>query len=309
MTKLVLEITPDKREPFVVVRVVAGPAIAASCANIIVEYANQTEVRRRQVDSVTEIALKTAQTKQQMTIDFGGPLPAGVLILPEQTTAILQPVPQLVEDGTGTIATHARIWHRDYPPQRLNSLVSALFAHNTHLTHLEYTFAGLPELKSVPESLFFPLIYTVSFVGVFAQSGLESVNRQLFAANLQAEDFSQAFLRCRNLEHVPEELFSGTAQARSFNGTFAESGLVDIPPRLFAGVRRRSSFVGTFARTPVRVVPPGLMRGLEPSNVDGMFEPEQGLDHDPIKIKAGPEFPQDFFDDTRMACGVPTCRL
>ncbi len=309
MTKLVLEITPNKREPVVCVRIVAGARIAPGCATVAVEYGSVREERRRQTESVTVIELRTLAEKARMTIDFGGPMPSGVLILPEQTTAILQPLPQLVDDASGALATHARIWHRDYPPQRLNSVVSALFAHNTHLTHLDYTFAGLPELKGVPESLFFPLIYTVSFAGVLAQSGIESVGRQLFAANLQAEDFSQAFLRCRSLTKVPEDLFSGAAQARSFNGTFAESGLTDIPARLFANVRRRSSFVGTFARTPIRTVPSGLMHGLDPANVDGMFEPAAGLDHDPIKIKAGPAFPQDFFDDTRNAAGVPTCRL
>ncbi len=309
MTKLVLDITPSKRDPMVRVRIVAGAAIAPSCSRVAVVYGEKCEERRRQVDSTTVIEFRTLTHPQRMTIDFGGPLPSGALILPEQTTAIVQPIPVLVDDATGALATHAHIWHRDYPPQRLNSLVSALFAHNTHLTHLQYTFAGLPDLRTIPESLFFPLIYTVSFAGVFAQSGIDTVSRQLFAANLQAEDFSQAFLRCKNLEHVPEDLFASTVQARLFNGTFAESGLVDIPARLFANARRRSSFIGTFARTPVQSVPPGLMHGLDPVNVDGMFEPAAGLDHDPIKIKAGPTFPQDFFDDTRNAEGVPTCRL
>ena len=308
MTKLVLDITPSKRDPIVSLRVIAGSAIAAACSTITVTYGDQTEVRRRQVESMTVIEFRTLANTERMTIDFGGPLPSGVLVLPEQTTAISLPIPVLVDDATGALATHAHIWHRDYPPQRLSSLVSALFAHNTHLTHLEYTFAGLPELKAVPESLFFPLIYCVSFAGVFAQSGLEQVNRQLFAANLQAENFSNAFLRCKNLSSVPEELFSSNSQARNFNGTFAESGLTEIPGRLFSGVRRRSSFIETFARTPVKVVPPGLMRGLEPVNIDGMFEPARAAEHDPIKIKAGPSFPQDFFDDTRKAVGVATCR-
>lgn len=308
MTKLVLDITPSKRDPIVSLRVIAGSAIAAACSTITVTYGNQTEVRRRQVESMTVIEFRTLANTERMTIDFGGPLPSGVLVLPEQTTAISLPIPVLVDDATGALATHAHIWHRDYPPQRLSSLVSALFAHNTHLTHLEYTFAGLPELKAVPESLFFPLIYCVSFAGVFAQSGLEQVNRQLFAANLQAENFSNAFLRCKNLSSVPEELFGSNSQARNFNGTFAESGLTEIPGRLFSGVRRRSSFIETFARTPVKVVPPGLMRGLEPVNIDGMFEPARAAEHDPIKIKAGPSFPQDFFDDTRNAVGVATCR-
>ncbi len=308
MTKLVLDITPSKRDPIVSLRVIAGSAIAAACSTITVTYGNQTEVRRRQVESMTVIEFRTLANTERMTIDFDGPLPSGVLVLPEQTTAISLPIPVLVDDATGALATHAHIWHRDYPPQRLSSLVSALFAHNTHLTHLEYTFAGLPELKAVPESLFFPLIYCVSFAGVFAQSGLEQVNRQLFAANLQAENFSNAFLRCKNLSSVPEELFSSNSQARNFNGTFAESGLTEIPGRLFSGVRRRSSFIETFAHTPVKVVPPGLMRGLEPVNIDGMFEPARAAEHDPIKIKAGPSFPQDFFDDTRNAVGVATCR-
>ena len=101
---------------------------------------------------------------------------------------------------------------------------------------------------------------------------------------------------------------SRKAQARNFNGAFAESGLTDIPGRLFANVRRRSTFIETFARTPARTVPVGLMHGIDPANIDGMFEPVRAADHDPIKIKAGPAFPQDFFDDTRNAVGVATCR-
>ena len=51
------------------------------------------------------------------------------------------------------------------------------------------------------------------------------------------------------------------------------------------------------------------MNGTEPLNVDGMFEPAQPLEHDPMNIKAAADLPQDFFEATRTAAGVPTKRV
>ena len=82
-----------------------------------------------------------------------------------------------------------------------------------------------------------------------------------------------------------------------------------MPATLFANIAKRGSFVETFARTQVRRVPEGLMNGTEPLNVDGMFEPAQTLEHDPMNIKAAADLPQDFFEATRTAAGVPTKRV
>ena len=241
-----------------------------------------------------------------MTIDFGGPMPSGVLILPSRRRQSSSPCRSWWMTQAARLPPTARIWHRDYPPQRLNSLVSALFAHNTHLTHLDYTFAGLPELKGVPESLFFPL----DLHGLLCGRPRTKRHRVGGPATICRQPSGRGLLAGLPALSQPHQGPRGSLFGRR-TGKKLQRNLcpkVGSPTSLrafFANVRRRSSFVGTFARTPIRTVPSGLMHGLDPANVDGMFEPAAGLDHDPIKIKAGPAFPQDFFDDTRNAAGVP----
>ncbi|MGN1209664.1 MAG: hypothetical protein ACI4SV_05130, partial [Duodenibacillus sp.] len=111
---------------------------------------------------------------------------------------------------------------------------------------------------------------------------------------------------CPNLREVPEDLFAANRLARNFESTFEGSALQKIPAGLLRNTRGRGLFVRTFAATPVREVPEGLMRGLCPVTVDGMFEPAGTLEHDPMRIKAGPKFSEDFFADTLCAAGVPT---
>lgn len=308
MTKFIAEVTVGKRDREVVLRIPAGSRIAPGLRGVSVAFDGAVSHHRREPDSSTVLEYHPMPGSHRLEIDFGGPMPAATLILPEQTTAIVSPIPALHDDETGMLATVGHIWNPARPPRQLTSLVSSLFAHNTHLVALTGTFAGLTALTEVPESLFFPLIYARTFTGVFALSGLTHVSRQLFNANLQAEDFSEAFMGCRNLTSVPAELFSTNTRARIFDRTFAESALASIPSELFSGTARRGSFVETFARTVVALVPERLMAGLEPSNVDGMFEPAERLEHDPLNIRAAARFPQDFFRDTRGAAGVPTKR-
>lgn len=306
MTKLVLEIVPTKKVSMVRVRIPAGSIVAPSLQNVTVSYGKDTQTRRRVPESATVIEFTSLQETQKLTIDFGGPMPAGTLILPEQTGAIVSPIPPLVDDTNATLTPFGAIWHPKYPPAGLKSIVSSLFAHNTHLVALPGTFARLPLLTTVPESLFFPLIYLKSFAGVFALSGLTEVSRQLFTANLQAEDFTESFAGCKNLKKVPEDLFSTNAQAHIFDRLFAESGLSEIPEKIFWATRKHGSFIETFARSDVSEIPAGLMKNLEPSNVDGMFEPARILDHDPMHLKSACRFPSQFLADTLRATGVPT---
>lgn len=308
MTKFVAEVTIGKRDRLVTLRIPAGSRIAPALAQVEVSFDGERSRHRREPMTSTVLEYHAAPGTHRLEIDFGGPMPAATLILPEQTSAVISPIPALHDDATGMLSTTGLIWNPSQPPRQLSGLVSSLFAHNTHLVSLAGTFAGLPELMEVPESLFFPLIYARTFTGVFALSGLDHVSRQLFTANQLAEDFSEAFIGCRNLHSVPGELFSTNTHARIFDRTFAATALTDIPAQLFAGTAQRGSFVETFARTPVRHVPAGLMRGLAPANVDGMFEPAQTMPHDPLNIKAGPVFAQDFFEDTLCAAGVPTKR-
>lgn len=308
MTKLVLEIVPTKKVSMVRVRIPAGATLAPSLQNVTVSYGKDTQTRRRVPESVTVIEFTSLQEPQKLTIDFGGPMPAGTLILPEQTGAIVSPIPPLVDDTTAALTPFGYIWHPQHPPMGLKSVVSSLFAHNTHLVALPGTFARLPLLTAVPESLFFPLIYLKSFAGVFALSGLTEVSRQLFTANLQAEDFTESFAGCKNLKNIPEDLFSTNAQAHIFDRLFAESGLTGIPEKLFWATRKRGSFIETFARSAVSEIPARLMENLEPSDVDGMFEPARILDHDPMHLKSACRFPSQFLSDTVRAAGVPTKR-
>lgn len=308
MTKFIAEVTVGKRDRQVVLRIPAGNRIAPSLRHLTVSFDGQLSQHHREPDSSTVLEYHPMPGTHRLEIDFGGPMPAATLILPEQTTAVISPIPALHDDETGMLSSAGHIWNPAKPPRRLTSLVSSLFAHNTHLVALSGTFAGLTGLQEVPESLFFPLIYARTFTGVFALSGLKSVSRQLFTANLQAEDFSEAFMGCRNLATVPAELFNTNTHARIFDRTFAESSLAEVPGTLFANIAQRGSFIETFARTQITHVPEGLMRGLLPANVDGMFEPAHTLDNDPMNIKAAPCFGQDFFEDTRAAIGVPTKR-
>lgn len=308
MTKLVLDIVPTKKVSMVRVRIPAGETIAPTLQNVTVTYGKETQTRKRVLESATVIEFTSLPDVQKLSIDFGGPMPAGTLILPEQTGAIASPIPPLVNDATGALTPLGYIWHPEHPPVELKTLVSSLFAHNTHLVALPGTFSRLPNLTEVPESIFFPLIYIKSFAGVFALSGISQVSRQLFTANLQAEDFTESFAGCKNLKAVPEELFSTNAQAHIFDRLFAQSGLADIPEKLFWPTRKKGSFVETFARSCVTQIPPKLMNNLEPVDVDGMFEPAKLQEHDPENLKAACRFPTEFLIDTLKAAGVPTKR-
>lgn len=306
MTKLVLTIEPNRSSSVVRVRIQAGETIAPALRVVQVTYNGKTVRLRRQPESAAIADFATAGGTQSLEIDFGGPMPAGAIIFPEQATGITSPLPQLLNDATGQLESRAQIWHPEHSPMRLKTLVSSLFAYNAHLAYLPCTFAGLTELREVPESLFFPLIYAKSFAGTFMGTGLTKVSRQMFAANGQAEDFSHCFANCTSLKEVPEDLFAANRLARNFESTFEASALQKIPAGLFRNTRKKGLFVRTFAATFVREVPAALMRDLAPLTVDGMFEPLQPLEHDPLRLKAGPVFSEDFFADTRTASGVPT---
>ncbi len=308
MTKLVLEIVPTKKVSMVRVRIPAGDAIAPNLMNVTVTYGKESQTRKRVPDSATVIEFTSLPETASLSIDFGGPMPAGRLILPEQTGAITSPIPTLVNDMTGALTQLGLIWHPEFPPVGLKSVVSSLFAHNSHLAALPGTFSRLPLLTTVPESLFFPLLYLRSFAGVFALSGITEVSKQLFTANLQAEDFTESFAGCEKLKAVPEELFSTNTKAHVFDRLFAQSALAQIPEKLFWNTRKGGSFVETFAASKVTEIPPALMQGLNPSDVDGMFEPQEHLPHDPINLLAACRFPTQFLSDTVLARGVPTRR-
>ena len=306
MTFLILDIEPNKKLSTVRLRIPASDQIAPSVSVVTVAYGSEKRHFRRQPDSAIVADFPALAYPARMTIDFGGVLPAGVLIVPEQTVGIPSPVPPLVDDRTGQLSFVCRIWNIEQPPAAFRSMVSSLFAHNTHTASLDRTFAGCTALETVPEPLFFPLIYAKRFTETFAGSGLAKLKRELFTANVKAEDFSGCFARCHALTEIPEELLASCRQAHVFDRMFAQSAVQAVPPRLFKATRPRGSFVQTFAGAPIASVPAGLMQGLDPRNVDGMFEPEHRRGHDPINLRTAPIFAPDFFADTVGAAGVPT---
>lgn len=165
MTKFVAEITVGKRDRLVTLRIPAGNTIAPSLRQVSVTFDGETSHHHREPISSTVLEYHPMPGTHRLEIDFGGPMPAATLILPEQTTAIISPIPALYNDATGMLSTAGHIWNPIKPPRQLTHLVSSLFAHNTHLVALSGTFAGLTALTEVPESLFFPLIYARTFTG------------------------------------------------------------------------------------------------------------------------------------------------
>lgn len=154
MTKFVAEVTVGKRDRLVTLRIPAGNTIAPSLNQVTVSFDGQTSQHHREPISSTVLEYHPMPGTHRLEIDFGGPMPAATIILPEQTTAIISPIPALHDDATGMLSTAGHIWNPAKPPRQLTQLVSSLFAHNTHLVALSGTFAGLTALTEVPESLF-----------------------------------------------------------------------------------------------------------------------------------------------------------
>lgn len=257
-------------------------------------------------DKPTQVELTLDKGTHTLAIDVDGVLPCSTVRLPEQTVALTDELPLLVDPVTGKPSRKAALWNPAYPPVGLAQISEALFMRNAQLMDLTETFARLPNLKSVPKLVFLPLSHARIFTGLFKNSALETVDAALFSAAVNATDFREVFYGCRALKSVPETLFDANTKAWRFDRAFEKSGLTSIPSALFAHVLHGASFARTFAHCPLKSVPEGLLTGLNPTDVDGMFEPEETLPHDPLKIKAAPRFPASFFTDIRMARGIPT---
>lgn len=244
--------------------------------------------------------------RHHLTLHFNGLLPAGVLKLPPTTTAITSVLPPLVDPVTAQRVSLARLWPKGFEPKALEILYASLFVHNTQLTSLRETFAHLPNLKTLPVGLLFPLIYAKDFTGTFKDSGLSALSEDLFNSATEASNFTETFMGCKTLLSIPEKLFAMNDKANTFVRTFADSNLETIPATLFQSACLHSNYEQTFARTQIAEVPEGLLTGKYPSNVDGMFEPRNRLTDDPMNIKASPRLYSAFLKDTLHAYGVPS---
>ena len=257
-------------------------------------------------EGITKVSFPLKKGTHILTIDVEGKLPVGTLTLPKQTVALCDELPPLIDPATWKAARHAQIWNPETPPVNLQRVSEALFVRNPQIADLTGTFSYLPKLKSVPKLIFLMLTKVRVFHSLFKESGIESLDAKLFSAAANAVDFREAFAGCKSLKAIPENLFKGNPKAWRFDSAFENSGLSAVPANLFATNQQGSSFARTFANCPVKAVPEGFLDGVNPSDVDGMFEIDKAIDHDPLKIKAAPYFPPSFFLAIRNARGVPS---
>ena len=257
-------------------------------------------------EGITKVSFPLKKGTHILTIDVEGKLPVGTLTLPKQTVALCDELPPLIDPATWKAARHAQIWNPETPPVNLQRVSEALFVRNPQIADLTGTFSYLPKLKCVPKLIFLMLTKVRVFHSLFKESGIESLDATLFSAAANAVDFREAFAGCKSLKAIPENLFKGNPKAWRFDSAFENSGLSAVPANLFATNQQGSSFARTFANCPVKAVPEGFLDGVNPSDVDGMFEIDKAIDHDPLKIKAAPYFPPSFFLAIRNARGVPS---
>ncbi len=257
-------------------------------------------------NDITKVSFPLKKGSHILTIEVDGVLPVGVLTLPKQTVALCDELPPLVTPATWKPAHCAQIWNPETAPANLERVSEALFMRNPQIADLTETFARLPKLKSVPKLIFLPLTKARSFKGLFKESGIESLDATLFSAAVNATDFREVFASCKALKAVPKDIFRGNLKAWRFDSAFEASGLSVIAPELFSSNQQGSSFARTFACCPITTVPEGFLNGVNPSDVDGIFEMDSVLNHDPLKIKAAPRFPASFILAIRSARGVPS---
>ena len=87
MTKFVAEVTVGKRDRLVTLRIPAGNTIAPSLNQVTVSFDGQTSQHHREPISSTVLEYHPMPGTHRLEIDFGGPMPAATIILPEQPPA------------------------------------------------------------------------------------------------------------------------------------------------------------------------------------------------------------------------------
>lgn len=144
------------------------------------------EKRRLQLREDDEFAYVKIFLKGEhtMTLDFGGVWPAGLVTLPEETTALTEILPVIADCATLEPLAAGSLTTPETPLTNLTTIYASFFAHNAQLKDLTGFFAGTNSLTTVPESLFFPLIYAENFTRVFAGAGLTEVPEQIGRAHV-----------------------------------------------------------------------------------------------------------------------------
>ncbi len=301
---LKLELIIKRRTESVQFQFLPNPSGSEKVIHFTVGETNESLLWKE--SDVTKVSFPLKKGTHILAIDVQGVLPVASLTLPKQTLALCDELPPLVSADTWKAATHAQIWNPETPPENLERLSEALFMRNPQIADLTGTFAHLPKLKSVPKLIFLTLTKVRSFHSLFKGSGIASLDATLFSAAGNATDFREVFASCKALKEIPEDIFKGNLKAWRFDSAFENSGLSVVPAELFCSNQQGSSFMRTFANCPIKEVPEGFLAGVNPSDVDGMFEIDKVLDHDPLKIKAAPYFPPSFFLAIRDARGIPS---
>ncbi len=301
---LKLELLIQRRTETVEFQFLANPSDREKVIHFTVGETNESLLWKE--EDITKVSFPLKKGSHILTIDVEGKLPVGTLTLPKQTIALCEELPPLVDPATWKAARHAQIWNPETPPVNLQRVSEALFMRNPQITDLTGIFSSLPKLRRVPKLIFLPLSKVRTFHSLFKESGIASLDATLFSAAANAIDFREIFASCKALKTVPENIFNKNPKAWRFDSAFENSGLSVVPANLFSANQQGSSFARTFANCPIKAVPEGFLDGVNPSDVDGMFEIDKAIDHDPLKIKAAPYFPPSFFLAIRNARGVPS---
>lgn len=135
-------------------------------------------------------------------------------------------------------------------------------ATHTYATAGEYTiklYGSLNRLKfntdaNTATCLKQVLKSTLTYIDIWgmfdACRNLESIPNGIFSNSLGVTSADVLFRNCKNLKIIPVDLFKNNSYITSFGYTFSNSGLISIPTGLFDGNDKALKFNGTFAFCP-----------------------------------------------------------
>jgi hypothetical protein len=133
--------------------------------------------------------------------------------------------------------------------------------YNSGATVMSGIFNTCTSLTGVPEHLFTGAAEVLDFSSVFADSGLISVDKDIFKDSGKVTSFEGAFFYCMSLMSVPEDLFRYNTKVTSFKDAFYYcSNLTTLPEDLFRYNTEALSFERLFGHVSLSSVPAGLFR-------------------------------------------------
>lgn len=128
-----------------------------------------------------------------------------------------------------------------------------------NVTDLTCMFYGCKKLKTVPEATFHKCSAVTNVTQMFAESAIEEVPEDLFAAFVNVTDYNYVFHNCQSLKTVPGNLFRNSPLVNSYDNTFSYSAIEDVPENLFSYSPEVEDFLLTFyACSSLISIPPKL---------------------------------------------------